>query len=253
MKNPLIIGNWKLNNRCCILNELISTLNLESDSLERCTVAIAPPEIYVSKVKKLLSNTNIFLAAQNIDTHLIGSFTGETSCKMLKDVGVKYVIIGHSERRLHHKESNNTIAKKFKIVRSHNLIPVVCIGETEEEYLSGKTKAVCVNQLDYILSQNSRNFLYGMVIAYEPIWAIGTGRSAHPIQVQETHKFIRGIIEKKTDIQIANSTILQYGGSVNAKNARALLSQPDVDGALIGSAALEHQSFSAIIKIASLL
>ncbi|WMY96736.1 MAG: triose-phosphate isomerase [Arsenophonus sp.] len=249
MKYPLIIGNWKLNgNTKMVKNFMKKTCNMLKN-VTCCNIVIAPPLLYLMEAKKILNGSNIELCAQNVDINLSGSFTGEISAKMLKDIGIKYIIIGHSERRMYHKEKNSYIAKKFSIIKSQGLIPVLCIGENYEEYNSGKTKEVCKNQIDQILNILGVNALKNSVIAYEPIWAIGTGTAATPKHAQKVSKFIREHISKK-NLNIAKKIIIQYGGSLNENNARDFFAQSDIDGALIGNSSLKSDIFSDIVKIA---
>jgi triosephosphate isomerase len=244
------MGNWKLNGSTHMVNELIAALRTELSTVEGCGVAIAPPEVYLSQAKHALAGSRIALGAQNVDTNLSGAFTGEISADMLKDIGAKYIIIGHSERRTYHKESDEFIAKKFGVLKTAGLIPVLCIGETDAENEAGKTEAVCAKQLDAVLNTLGAEAFKGVVVAYEPVWAIGTGKSATPAQAQAVHKFIRDHIAKK-DAEIAQQVIIQYGGSVNDKNAAELFAQPDIDGALVGGASLKADAFAAIVKAAA--
>ena len=250
MRHPLVMGNWKLNGNTHMVNELITALRAELSTVEGCGVAIAPPEVYLSQAKHALSGSRIVLGAQNVDSNLSGAFTGEISADMLKDVGAKYIIIGHSERRTYHKESDELIAKKFGVLKAAGLTPVLCIGETDAENEAGQTQAVCAKQLDAVLSTLSAEAFQGAVIAYEPVWAIGTGKSATPAQAQAVHKFIRDHIAKQ-DAAVAEQVIIQYGGSVNAANAAELFTQPDIDGALVGGASLKADAFAVIVKAAA--
>lgn len=250
MRHPLVMGNWKLNGSTHLVNELIAALRTELSNVEGCGVAIAPPEVYLSQAKQALSGSHIALGAQNVDTNLSGAFTGEISADMLKDVGAQYIIIGHSERRTYHKESDEFIAKKFGVLKEAGLIPVLCIGETDAENEAGQTEAVCAKQLDAVLSTLGAKAFQGAVIAYEPVWAIGTGKSATPAQAQAVHKFIRDHVAKH-DAAVAEQVIIQYGGSVNAGNAAELFTQPDIDGALVGGASLKADAFAVIVKAAA--
>ncbi|MDR3432869.1 MAG: triose-phosphate isomerase [Rouxiella aceris] len=250
MRHPLVMGNWKLNGNTHMVNELIAALRAELSTVEGCGVAIAPPEVYLSQAKHALSGSRIVLGAQNVDSNLSGAFTGEISADMLKDVGAKYIIIGHSERRTYHKESDELIAKKFGVLKAAGLTPVLCIGETDAENEAGQTQAVCAKQLDAVLSTLGAEAFQGAVIAYEPVWAIGTGKSATPAQAQAVHKFIRDHIAKQ-DAAVAEQVIIQYGGSVNAANAAELFTQPDIDGALVGGASLKADAFAVIVKAAA--
>ena len=250
MHSPLVVGNWKLNGTKLMVLNLIKNLCIELADVKNCNIVIAPPMVYLDQASKCIYGSNIMLGAQNVDIHLFGAFTGETSVNMLIDMNVKYVIIGHSERRNFHNENNKIIAKKYEILKKANLIPIFCIGETFEEKMSGKTKEVCVKQIDVILKTQGIEAFQNAVIAYEPIWAIGTGNSANAEQIQEIHKFIRNHIAEK-DALIAKQVIIQYGGSVTNNNAIELFRKKDVDGALIGLASLKADIFSMIVKTAA--
>ncbi|VFP78761.1 Triosephosphate isomerase [Candidatus Erwinia haradaeae] len=249
MRRPFIMGNWKLNGNKDIVNKLIFNLCQKMNDITGCVVGIAPPVIYLERAREALNNSPIVLAAQNVDVHLSGAFTGDISANMLKDVGIRYVIIGHSERRVWHKETDEIIAQKFSILKKIGLIPILCIGETAKEKAEGRTKEICIRQIDAILCSQGVDAFYNTVIAYEPVWSIGTGKSEVPTQVQILHKFIRDYIMKK-DKEIANQIIIQYGGSVTNENAEELFSQPDIDGVLVGGASLQAKVFLEIITIA---
>ncbi|MFC3393617.1 triose-phosphate isomerase [Brenneria rubrifaciens] len=250
MRHPLVMGNWKLNGSTIMVNELIAGLRKELSAVDGCGVAIAPPAIYLDQANHQLAGSRIALGAQNVDVNLSGAFTGEISADMLQDIGAKYIIIGHSERRTYHKESDEFIAKKFGVLKDAGLIPVLCIGETEAENEAGQTQAVCARQLDAVLNTLGVKAFENTVIAYEPVWAIGTGKSATPAQAQAVHKFIRDHIAKR-DAAVARQVIIQYGGSVNASNAAELFTQPDIDGALVGGASLKADAFAVIVKAAA--
>lgn len=250
MRNPLVIGNWKSNGSVDMVNKLITNLRKALHGINGCDVAIAPPTIYLDRAKKALLGSCIALGAQNVDKYFSGAFTGEISLSMLKDVGAKYIMIGHSERRSYHKENDKEIAEKFRLIKKLGLIPVLCIGETEEENVSGRTEEVCSRQIDATLNTLGVEAMNGAIIAYEPVWAIGTGKSATPSQAQNVHRFIRSHIAKK-DNSIASNVIIQYGGSVTDKNAAELFSKPDIDGVLVGSASLIVDVFSGIVKAAA--
>ncbi|NHB96480.1 triose-phosphate isomerase [Photorhabdus stackebrandtii] len=249
MRHPLVMGNWKLNGSTHMVNELITGLYKELNHIAGCEVVIAPPALYLSQAKKALTGCHIALGAQDVDVNLSGAFTGETSAEMLRDIGAEYIIIGHSERRTYHKESDEFIAKKFAVLKKQGLIPVLCIGETEQENEAGQTETVCARQIDAVLNTLGVEAFQDAVIAYEPVWAIGTGKSATPAQAQAVHKFIRDHIAKR-DAAIAEQVIIQYGGSVNASNAAELFTQPDIDGALVGGASLKADAFAVIVKAA---
>ncbi|AUX95227.1 triose-phosphate isomerase [Mixta gaviniae] len=250
MRHPLVMGNWKLNGSKKMVSELIDGLRNELNAVQGCGVAIAPPVMYLDQAQQALGDSQIALGAQNVDVNLSGAFTGEVSADMLKDIGARYIIIGHSERRTYHKESDELIAKKFAVLKAAGLIPVLCIGETEAENEAGQTEEVCARQIDAVLETQGAEAFNGVVIAYEPVWAIGTGKSATPAQAQAVHKFIRDHIAKK-DAKVAEQVIIQYGGSVNDKNAAELFAQPDIDGALVGGASLKADAFAVIVKAAA--
>ncbi|WP_392559545.1 triose-phosphate isomerase [Orbus mooreae] len=250
MRKTLVMGNWKLNGSKAMALDLVTGLSNQLAGVSGCDVAIAPPVVYLDYVQKLLANSNIILGAQNVDTHLSGAYTGDISAEMLKEVGATHVIIGHSERRTYHKESDKFIAEKFAVLKENNLVPVLCIGETEAENEAGQTEAVCAKQINAVIDLLGVQAFNNAVIAYEPIWAIGTGKSATPAQAQAVHKFIRDHIAK-LDANVAKQVVIQYGGSVNDKNAAELFAQPDIDGALVGGASLKADAFAAIVKAAA--
>lgn len=250
MRHPLVMGNWKLNGSTKMVEELIGNLRNELNNVTGCDVAIAPPALYLAQAKQALTGSKIALGAQDVDVNLSGALTGDTSAEMLKDIGAKYIIIGHSERRTYHQESDEFIARKFAVLKSQGLTPVLCIGESEQENSDGKTEQVCARQIDAVLNSLGASAFENSVIAYEPIWAIGTGKSATPAQAQAVHKFIRDHIAKQNPA-IAEQVIIQYGGSVNASNAAELFSQPDIDGALVGGASLKADAFATIVNAAA--
>ncbi|QCI19870.1 MAG: triose-phosphate isomerase [Buchnera aphidicola (Brevicoryne brassicae)] len=248
MKKKLIVANWKLNGNIEMISNYLKFLknNLLSN-LNKNIIVIAPPNIYLERTYQSIKKINIFLGAQNVDVNLKGAFTGEVSVLMLKDIGVKYVIIGHSERRILHNETDNFVAKKFHLIKNSNLIPILCIGETEKEKKNGKTQKVIEKQLNCIFQILGEKAFRNAVIAYEPIWAIGTGVSADPEYVQIIHKFIRNYIQKNDSV--SKNVIIQYGGSVSSLNTKEFIQQEDIDGLLIGSASLHAKEFLKIIKI----
>lgn len=251
MNKKIIVANWKLNGSIQEISNFLKHLKLKiSIYLKYNTIIIAPPTIYLERVYKYAKDINFFLSAQDVDIHKKGAFTGETSILMLQDIGVQYVIIGHSERRFFHNESNELIAKKFSLVKSLNLIPILCIGENASEKNQNQTKKILTDQLDLILKYFGMQAFVNTIIAYEPIWAIGTGISADPIYVQSIHKFIKDYI-KKNNANNLEKLIVQYGGSVNSKNAQSFLEQPDIDGLLIGGASLMHKEFVKILQISN--
>lgn len=249
-RRPLVMGNWKLNGSKAFTKELIEGLKAELAGVEGCDVAIAPPVMYLAEAEAALKGSQIALGAQNVDVNVKGAFTGDISTEMLKDFGAKYIIIGHSERRTYHKESDEFIAKKFAALKEAGLVPVLCIGESEAENEAGKTQEVCARQIDAVINALGVEAFNGAVIAYEPIWAIGTGKSATPAQAQAVHAFIRGHIAAKSQA-VADQVIIQYGGSVNDSNAAELFTQKDIDGALVGGASLKAPAFAVIVKAAA--
>ncbi|KGQ34585.1 triose-phosphate isomerase [Gallibacterium anatis] len=249
-RRPLVMGNWKLNGSKAFTKELINGLKAELAGVEGCDVAIAPPVMYLAEAEAALAGSKIALGSQNVDLKQSGAFTGDISATMLKDFGAKYIIIGHSERRAYHHESDEFIAQKFAVLKEQGLVPVLCIGESEAENEAGKTEEVCARQIDAVLNTLGVEAFLGAVIAYEPIWAIGTGKSATPAQAQAVHAFIRSHIAKK-DAKVAEQVILQYGGSVNDSNAAELFAMPDIDGALVGGASLKAPAFATIVKAAA--
>ncbi len=248
MRKKIVAGNWKMNND---LNESVSLINEIKEALverEDVKAIIAPTFIALDKASQLLSGTNIGLSAQNMCYEESGAFTGAISAKMLKSVGCEYVILGHSERRSLFGESNSDVNKKVKKAISENLTPIFCIGETLEERESGEMQNVVEKQVREGLDGISEADLSGTIVAYEPVWAIGTGKVATPDQAQEVHAFIRNLLKEMYSEELAENTTIQYGGSVKPENAAELIGQPDIDGALVGGACLKADSFVAIIQ-----
>lgn len=251
MRKKVIAGNWKMN------NDLYGTINLISDLKKELNeknveadVIICPPFTSLETASTLLKDSTIKLGAQNMYLEESGAFTGEVSVSMLKSVGCEYVILGHSERRTIFSEGDQVINKKIKTAIKFGLKPIFCIGETLEEREKGITFKVVETQVQNGLKDLSESDLSNLIIAYEPVWAIGTGRNATPQQAQEVHQFIRGLISKLYSPNFARQLVIQYGGSVKADNAKELLSQPDIDGALVGGACLNADSFAKIINAA---
>ncbi len=252
MRRPLVMGNWKLNGSKAMVADLIKGLDAELKGVDNVDVAIAPPVMYLDLAEQLLSKaeSKIFLGNQNVDTNTSGAFTGDVSAQMLKDFGVTHVIIGHSERREYHAESDEFIAQKFATLKENGLTPVFCIGESEAQNEAGETEAVCARQIDAIINALGVDALNGAVIAYEPIWAIGTGKAATAEDAQRIHATIRAHIAEKSE-DVAKNVVIQYGGSVKPENAEAYFAQPDIDGALVGGASLDAKGFAAIVKAAA--
>ena len=248
-RKAIIAGNWKCHLTLGDASSLATQLtgSCDTDAVE---VVCCPPFTALSTVASLLNGTRIGLGAQDVYWEPQGAFTGAVSIPMLTDVGCRYVIIGHSERRIHFGETDESVHRKLAAVMGSPLIPIVCIGETLAERDAGQTFEVLRRQLSGAFAKCEGWGCARVVLAYEPIWAIGTGRTATPQQAQEAHAFIRTWIATRCGVTVGDSIRIQYGGSVNASNAASLLQQPDVDGALVGGASLHAEAFSAIVKAA---
>jgi triosephosphate isomerase len=249
MRKKVIAGNWKMYNNLNESKKLIEELTsrLKSEKVN-CDIIICPPFTSLSEASNLISGSIIKLGAQNMHFEDSGAFTGEISASMLKSVGCKYVIIGHSERRNIFGETDEMINMKIKKALSAGLKPIFCVGELLEERENGTTNDVVKRQILKGLEDISANDMKNIIIAYEPVWAIGTGKTATPVQAQEVHEFIRDLIGIKFTHTVSSTLIIQYGGSVKPDNAKELLSQKDIDGALVGGACLKADSFMGIIK-----
>jgi triosephosphate isomerase len=245
MRRPLIAGNWKMHGSRAENAELIEALLLGLPGQTPVEIAVCPPFVYLWETARLLKSSSIALGAQSVCAEALGAFTGEVSAGMLKDVGCKYVIVGHSERRAIYKEDDALVARKFLAAQSQGLIPVLCVGETLEERERGQTMQVVSRQLTAVLDLAGAAALRAAVIAYEPVWAIGTGKNATPAQAQEVHAHIRTAIAGR-DAKIAADVRILYGGSVKAANAHELFAMPDVDGGLVGGASLKADEFLKI-------
>lgn len=211
-------------------------------------IIVAPPFTALSAVHNVIAESNIHLSAQDVFWEGSGAFTGEVSAPMLKDVGCDYVIIGHSERRQYFGETNERVNRKVKAALAHGLKPIICVGEQLEEREAGRTETVIENHVTGGIAGLSACDMLASVIAYEPVWAIGTGKTATPAQAQEVHNFIRGLLTNAYSDEVASRICIQYGGSVKPENAAELMAQPDVDGALVGGASLEAELFAQIVK-----
>jgi triosephosphate isomerase len=253
MRKYIIAGNWKMNKTGAETIQLVNALAPRVANLNRVDVVICPPFTVLSQASAAIKNSNIGLGAQNMYWEDSGAFTGEISAAMLKNAGCQYVIIGHSERRQFFGETNQTVNKKTQKALSAGLLPIVCVGELLEERQSGITEKVINSQMVEGLAGISSEDMKKVIIAYEPVWAIGTGVTATPEQAEAVHAFIRGLIEKLYNKNIAAGLRIQYGGSMKAENTEELLNQPDIDGGLIGGAALKADSFLGIIEIANKL
>ena len=249
MRRKVIAGNWKMNNDLKETQNLISKLTsgISMDNLN-CDVIVCPPFTSLFEAHTLLKDTKVKLGAQNMYFESYGAFTGEVSATMLRSVGCEYVILGHSERRSIFGETDELINNKIKKANASGLKPIFCIGELLEEREAGITEKIIEKQIKSGLKDISSEEMGNVIIAYEPVWAIGTGKTASPEQAEEVHKFIRSLINAKYGDSISENIIIQYGGSVNNKNARELLSQKDIDGALVGGASLKADSFVEIIQ-----
>lgn len=253
MRQPLVMGNWKMHGALAANAELIKALASLLPEKRQAHIAICPPAVYLTQVLVELeqSQSGIALAAQNVCAQApdAGAYTGETSAQMLADLAVDYCLVGHSERREYFGESNEVVAQKFKQLQTQGITPVLCVGETLEQREADKTLAVIEAQINAVLDVVGIEAFAQAVIAYEPVWAIGTGKTASPEQAQEIHAFIRGLIAKG-DANVAKQLQLLYGGSVKAENASELFAMADIDGALVGGASLNAEQFSAICKAA---
>jgi triosephosphate isomerase len=248
MRTKFVAGNWKMNTTKASAVALASAV-ARGTPASGVEVGVAPPFVYLDAVSQAIAGTPVLLGAQDAYYEKNGAFTGEISCEMLKDVGVKFVLTGHSERRHVLKESSELVSKKASAVYANGLILIHCVGEKLEERDSGKTLQVCEAQLKE-LKPSEITDPRRLVIAYEPVWAIGTGRNATDAQAQEVHLFIRDTLGWMWNKDFADAVRIQYGGSMKPENAKGLLAQPDVDGGLIGGAALKAESFLGIVEAA---
>ncbi len=250
MRQPLVAGNWKLNGSRERIQSLLDGIKAGIGEVNNAAVAVCPPFVYLSEVKTQLGGTPIALGAQDVCEQDEGAFTGEVSAPMLKEVGCEYVIVGHSERRNLYGEGDDLTARKFAAVRRQGLIPILCVGELLIEREQGITEQVVARQLDAVIELEGVEAHADAVVAYEPVWAIGTGMTATPQQAQDVHKHIRQQLASK-DEAIANDVQILYGGSMKGENAAGLLAMPDIDGGLIGGASLKADDFLAIAAAAA--
>jgi triosephosphate isomerase len=249
MRQPLVAGNWKMHGlraeNATLVRGLIDQLRPEMTA----EVLICPPFPYLLETARLLKDSEIALGGQSVCAEAVGAFTGEVSAGMLKDVGCRYVLVGHSERRQVYGESDALVARKFVAAQSQKLVPVLCVGETLDERERNQTLTVVSRQIDAVLEVAGIGALGSAVIAYEPVWAIGTGRTASPEQAQEVHAMIRAKVAA-LNARIGGSVRILYGGSVKASNARELFAMPDIDGGLVGGASLKADEFAQICAAA---
>ncbi|MGB5102192.1 MAG: triose-phosphate isomerase [Steroidobacteraceae bacterium] len=249
MRQPLVAGNWKMHGsraeNASLVRSLLDLLRPD----QRAEVLLCPPFVYLWETGRMLKDTDVALGAQSVCAEALGAFTGEISAAMVKDVGCHYALVGHSERRQVYGESDALVARKFVAAQSQALVPVLCVGETLEEREGGRTDEVVARQLEAVLSVSGVAAFGRAVIAYEPVWAIGTGRNASPQQAQDVHAMIRARLAALDDT-IAASVRILYGGSVKASNARELFAMPDIDGGLVGGASLKADEFARICAAA---
>ena len=247
MRKKIVAGNWKMNTSIEEAVALVEGLKVELKDNVNVEAIVCPPFTALKTVSDLIEGTEIKLGCQNMSSEDGGAYTGEISHTMLKELFVKYVILGHSERREYYKETDFWVNKKVKKALEKNLRPIVCVGETLEDRESGNTEKVVEAQVRGSLADITADQYVDVVVAYEPVWAIGTGKTASSEQAQEVHKFIRGIIADMVGQEAADGLRIQYGGSMKPANAPELLAQPDIDGGLIGGAALDAASFAGIV------
>ena len=246
MRNTIVAGNWKMNASKDAVKSLVNGI-LSGMGDVSAEVLVCAPFPYLSQVETLISGSSLMLGAQNLNVNVSGAFTGEVSAEMIKDFGAKHVIVGHSERRSLYGETSEIVAKKTKAAIDSGLTPLLCIGESLDQRESGNTEAVISEQLTTVVRLTGIETFKNIIIAYEPVWAIGTGMTATPEQAQAVHMFIRNLLASSNQ-DIAEKTPILYGGSMNAGNALELISCPDIDGGLIGGAALKAEDFLQICK-----
>ena len=250
MRRILVAGNWKMNGSTAGSRELVDGIVAGLDGSENADVLVCPPFPYLAGVVEAAAGTKVAVGAQNVSEHDAGAFTGEVSASMLKDLGAGYAIVGHSERRSLYGESDEQVASKFVAAQGQGIVPVLCVGETLEEREAGETEAVVSRQLAAVVSAAGIDAFAGAVVAYEPVWAIGTGMTATPEQAQDVHRHIRGLLAADSE-NIADGVQILYGGSMKGANAAGLLGMPDIDGGLIGGASLKADDFLAIVRAAA--
>ncbi|MBS0375346.1 MAG: triose-phosphate isomerase [Proteobacteria bacterium] len=249
MRRPVVAGNWKMHGTRAENARLVEAL-IEASDKASGEVVVCPPHVYLWEVGRQLKDSSIGLGAQNVCAEAQGAFTGEVSAAMLKDVGCSYAIVGHSERRQIYREDDALVARKFRAAQAAGLVPILCVGETLEERERSVTEDVVGRQLDAVLDVAGVAAFAKAIVAYEPVWAIGTGKNATPEQAQAVHAFVRARISAR-DATIAGGLRLLYGGSVKAANAAELFGQPDVDGGLVGGASLKADEFVRICAAAA--
>ena len=250
MRDILVAGNWKMNGSELANSELVSGIIAGAPDAANVHLLVCPPYPYLASVVEQIKGSDVAVGAQNVSEHEKGAFTGEVAPAMLKDVGCEYAIVGHSERRTLYGESSAQVAAKFAAAQAAGLMPILCVGETLVEREEGSTEAVVAEQIGAALDTNGIQAFASAVIAYEPVWAIGTGMTATPEQAQDVHRYIRGLLSDQ-DQAIADGIQILYGGSMKGDNAAGLLGMPDIDGGLIGGASLKSDDFLAIARAAT--
>jgi triosephosphate isomerase len=248
MRRPIIAGNWKMYKTVQEAIDIAVGLKRKFYTFAEADIVICPPFTALSKVSEAISDSSIMLGAQDVYWEDEGAFTGEISPKMLKDAGARYVIIGHSERRAYFNETDENVNRKVKTVLRYGMVPIMCIGERLEDRDNGMTFEVLEKQITRGLKDFTKEEVIRIVIAYEPVWAIGTGRTATPHEAQESHKFIRDLISRLYEKETALKIRIQYGGSVKPENIAKLMAEEDIDGALVGGASLDLNSFVQIVE-----
>jgi len=248
MRKPIIAGNWKMNKTITEALDIVRQLSIELKDIKDVDILVCPVFTALYSVSQAVDGLNIKMGAQNLFWEEKGAFTGEISSSMLKDTHCEYVILGHSERRSIFKETNEHVNKKIKAALKAELLPILCVGERLEDREAGKTYDIITDQIKGSLADISADELNKIIIAYEPVWAIGTGKVATPEQAQEVHAFIRKLISDNFGAGTAESLRIQYGGSVKPDNIKVLISQPDIDGALVGGASLKAEDFIQLVQ-----
>lgn len=249
MRQAMVVGNWKMNGSLSSIDALVKSLKGELKGSNTVNIAVSPPFVFLDYVKNLLEGSCISLCAQDLSENILGAHTGEVSGGMLKQVGCRYVIVGHSERRSLKGETNQSVAAKFAVALEQGLRPILCVGESLQQREAGATLSVISDQLKVVIEKVGLKVFSEAIVAYEPVWAIGTGQTATPEQAQEVHHFIRSQFSGQADI--AEKLIILYGGSVKSSNAAALFLQDDIDGGLVGGASLDAKEFISICDVAA--
>ncbi len=250
MRTPLVAGNWKLNGSRAANQALLDDVIADGAGIRGSEIMVCPPFVYLAELAQVLGGTNVLLGSQDVAAQEAGAYTGEVSAAMLRDVGCSHAIIGHSERRTLFGDTDDRVAAKFLAARAGGLVPIICVGETLDEREADQTEAVVARQIQAVIDADGIGALAGSIIAYEPVWAIGTGKTATPDQAQAVHAVIRAQLAA-ADAKIAAETRILYGGSVKGGNATELFAMPDIDGGLIGGASLNADEFLTICRAAA--